>query len=92
MPNSATTPALTAGNALFQAQYSGDGIYAAATSACEAISVSSQPRLVGSAVHDAATGLPWNGAEVTGASAFATAVAGALPDPGGVAPTGSVTY
>gem|GEM_PF-3002944 len=89
VPDSATTKALGAGTYGFEAVYSGDGNYSAASSACEVFTVNPASPQVASSVADASTNAAWSGTEVTGATAYDTATVGGAA---GINPTGSVTY
>ena len=77
---------LGVGTYSFQATYNGDHDYAASIGGCEPFSVG--PDII-TKVYDAAGGT-WTGDEVTGSSAYDTAVVS--PRIGNINPTGSVTY
>ncbi|MGP0005732.1 MAG: hypothetical protein ACLPTB_12680 [Acidimicrobiales bacterium] len=89
VPDSTTTSALGAGPYSFEATYSGDGNYSSSTSSCEAFAVTMTEGSVSTVVYDAGQGTPWNGTEVTGASAYDTASVSGVS---GFTPTGTLTY
>ncbi len=87
-PSQATDP-LVPGSYSFQATYSGDSDYLAASGSCEPFSVAKASPSVGTVVDDAAAGAPWAGNEVTGALADDTATVSGVV---GFDPTGTATY
>lgn len=78
VPASADSPALGAGTYSYLASYSGDDNYVPsylpAAGVCQSFSVGQATPVITVAAQDASTEAPWLGTEVTGASAFATAV------------------
>jgi hypothetical protein len=88
-PNSATVGPFPQGSYSFQAAYSGDGNYVAASSTCGPFSVGPAAPSVVNAVYDGGTNAVWSGNETSGATAYDTAgVTGATA----ISPTGTVTY
>ncbi|HXZ61922.1 MAG TPA: Ig-like domain repeat protein [Acidimicrobiales bacterium] len=85
---SAPTGALGANSYSFQASYSGDGTYAAATSLCVPFTVNKGTPTFTTAVKDASTNNDWTGTELADASAYNTATVVGATFP----PTGTVTY
>ena len=90
VPPSSNEGPLGVGSYSFEASYSGDSNYAAATGGCESLSVGKALPTVTTAVKDAASGAAWSGSETTGASAYDTATVG--PEQDSQVITGTVTY
>ncbi|MGP8161130.1 MAG: hypothetical protein ACLQGJ_07900, partial [Candidatus Dormibacteria bacterium] len=90
VPNSSTEGPLGVSSYSFEASYSGDSNYAAATGSCEPLSVGKAVAVVTTWVKDASDGATWTGSEATGASAYDTATVG--PEQDSAVITGSVTY
>ncbi|MGO8877117.1 MAG: Ig-like domain-containing protein, partial [Acidimicrobiales bacterium] len=88
-PDSSATAPLGAGSYSFQATYAGDANYHPSTSGCEPFSVGPVLTATSTIVYDTSHGVPWNGTEATGASAYDTATVVGVP---GFVPTGTVTY
>jgi hypothetical protein len=89
VPASVATGPLATGDYGFEASYSGDGNYHAATGNCDPFEVDRAPSLTTAVVDDAATGTAWTGAEDQGASAFDSSIIAGVS---GFTPTGTVTY
>jgi hypothetical protein len=90
VPNSGTVGPLATGSYSYEAAYGGDIDYdASPVSACEPFTVAGATPTTATAVDDATSNAPWDGSEVTGASAYATAT---VTGNTGIAPTGTVTY
>ncbi|MGO9900314.1 MAG: hypothetical protein ACLP0J_11600 [Solirubrobacteraceae bacterium] len=86
---SAASVALSAGSYSYHASYGGDGVFAASQGVCEPFTVGKASSSTASTVEDGATTAAWAGSEVTGASAYDTAVVFGVD---GVTPTGSLTF
>jgi hypothetical protein len=89
VPDSAATTALGAGTYSYLAAYSGDWNYVSAAGTCQQFTVLPATAQVAGVVNDDATGLPWSGSEVTGASAQET---GTVTGVAGFPPSGDATY
>jgi len=89
LPNSASTAALGARTDGYEADYSGDSLYAATAGGCESFIVHQATATAGTVVKDSALGSAWNGTEATGSAAFDTAT---LTGVAGFIPSGTVTY
>ena len=89
VPNSAPSGPLGAGSFSFEASYSGDTNYGAASSSCETFTVNRAAATTSTVAFDAASNTTWAGTEVTGASAYDTATVTGVA---GVTPTGNVAY
>jgi hypothetical protein len=89
VPSSDATGALAPGSYAYEASYSGDDNYLPATGSCETFAVLESPAATATVVYDAGQGTPWNGTEVTGASAYDTASVSGVS---GFTPTGTLTY
>jgi hypothetical protein len=89
VPTSADSPALGGGTYSYVVSYPGDANNAASVSPCESFTVGKATPTVVNAVHDASTGSPWSGSEVTGAKAYDASTVGGVA---GFTPTMSVTY
>ena len=89
VPNSTPSGPLGAGSFSFEASYSGDTNYGAASSSCESFTVNRAAATTSTVAFDAASNTTWAGTEVTGASAYDTATVTGVA---GVTPTGNVAY
>ena len=89
VPNSASTVALGARTYSYEADYSGDSLYAATPGGCESFIVHPATATAGTVVKDSALGSAWNGTEATGSAAFDTAT---LTGVAGFVPSGTVAY
>jgi GDSL-like Lipase/Acylhydrolase family len=90
VPNSGTVGPLAADSYSYQAVYGGDiNFDASPVSACGPFAVAAATPTTATVVDDATSNAPWDGSEVTGASAYDTAT---VTGNAGVAPTGTVTY